>query len=315
MNRVGSGGKGETVWGGWFLVTILGKWAELAEQRKDGDRATRYRQQAERLRNNIEEHAWDGRWYRRAYFDDGTQLGSASNEECKIDSLAQTWAVISGKGDEHRAREAMSWVEHMLVKEHERLILLFTPPFDKGPQQPGYVRGYVPGIRENGGQYTHAATWVVQATALLGDGGRALALYDMLNPILHAATAAEVERYRVEPYVAVADVYGEPPHVGRGGWTWYTGTAGWLYRVALETMLGFRVEGNRLVLNPCVAPSFSTYEIVYRHRTTTYRIRVENPSGVQRGVKSVELDGKKQGANEIGLVDDGGRHEVRVVMG
>jgi cyclic beta-1,2-glucan synthetase len=315
MNRVGAGGKGETVWGAWFLVTILTGFADLAEQHSDGERAARYRQEAERLHKAVEEHAWDGQWYRRAYFDDGSPLGSASCVECKIDSLAQTWAVISGKADEKRAREAMASVERLLIKDRERLILLFTPPFDKGPQHPGYIRGYVPGIRENGGQYTHGATWVVLATALLGEGTRAVQLFDLLNPILYATTPAEVQRYRVEPYVAVADVYSEPPHVGRGGWSWYTGTSGWLYRIGLETILGFQVEGKRLRLNPCVGRSFTSYEIDYRYGKTVYHIRVENPQGVERGVRRVELDGAAQEGGEIGLVDDGKRHEVRVVMG
>ncbi len=315
MNRVGSGGKGETVWGGWFLVTVLDRFAPLAEQRGDVIRAHRYRTEADRLHHAIEEQAWDNCWYRRAYFDDGTPLGSASNAECQIDSIAQSWAVLSGRADVQRARKAMGEVEHLLVKEHDRLILLFTPPFDKGPQQPGYVRGYVPGIRENGGQYTHAATWVVQATALLGHGTRALELFDMLNPILHTATAEDAQRYRVEPYVAVADVYSEPPHTGRGGWTWYTGTAGWLYRVGLETMLGFQVEGDRLVLNPCISQHWRTYEIVYRYRTTVYSIRIENPDGVEQGIKHVELDGAGQESFEILLADDGRRHEVRLLMG
>ena len=214
-----------------------------------------------------------------------------------------------------RAEEAMSWVERQLVRERERLILLFTPPFDKGPQQPGYIRGYVPGIRENGGQYTHAATWVVMATALLGQGNRAMQLFDILNPILHGNTPDDVQRYRVEPYVAMADVYSQPPHVGRGGWTWYTGSSGWLYRVGLESILGFRVEGDRLLLNPCVPQQFAAYEIVYRHRTTVYHIHIENPHGVERGVYSVELDGVIQEQGTVTLVDDGGQHEVRVVLG
>ncbi len=315
MNRVGSGGQGETVWGGWFLLTILDRFTPLVEQRGDRERAQRYREAADRLHTAIEGQAWDGQWYRRAYFDDGTPLGSASNAECHIDSLAQTWAVLSGRCDPQRAGEAMREVERQLVRENERLILLFTPPLDKGPQQPGYVRGYVPGIRENGGQYTHAAAWVVQATALLGKGTRALELFDLLNPILHSTTPAAVQRYRVEPYVAAADVYSEPPHVGRGGWTWYTGSAAWLYRVALESMLGFQVQGNRLTLTPCISRQWHNYEIVYRYRTAVYQIRVENPHGVEQGIKQVELDGVAQQRFEITLADDGQRHEVCFVLG
>jgi cyclic beta-1,2-glucan synthetase len=315
MNRVGVGGKGESVWNGWFLLTILGCFTELAEVRGDTDRATQYRAEADRLSAAIEEHAWDGQWYRRAYFDDGTPLGSAQNDECRIDSLAQTWAVISGRADPARAREAMASVERMLVKQAEKMILLFTPPFDKGRLDPGYVKGYVPGIRENGGQYTHAATWVVQATALLGRGGRALELFDLLNPLAHAATPEDVARYRVEPYVVVADIYSEPPHVGRGGWTWYTGSAGWLYRVGLETLLGFQLRGNRLLIDPCIDRDWREFEITHHHRSATYHIVVKNPDGVEKGVRSVTVDGNPQGADGIELLDDGRRHEVVVALG
>jgi cyclic beta-1,2-glucan synthetase len=315
MNHVGAGGMGETVWGGWFLLTILDRFADLAQRRGDEERAQRFRHEADQLHRAIEEHAWDGRWYRRAYFDDGTPLGSASNTECQIDSLVQTWAVLSGRADGHRAREAMTWVAKLLVKERDGLILLFTPPFDKGPLQPGYIKGYVPGIRENGGQYTHAAAWVVLARALLGEGTRAMSLFDMLNPILHTATPKDVERFRVEPYVAVADVYSAPPHTGRGGWTWYTGSSGWLYRVALEAILGFRVQGDRLVMDPCIPGTFREYEITYRYRQTVYLIRVENPNGVERGVKTVEVDGVEQEPKEVRLVDDGLSHAVKVVLG
>jgi cyclic beta-1,2-glucan synthetase len=315
MNKVGAGGKGETVWGAWFLLTILNQFADLATRRGDEERARRYRQEAGRLHSATEENAWDGHWYRRAYFDDGTPLGSAQNDECQIDSLPQTWAVLSGRANLQRVREAMGWVERRLVKERERLILLFTPPFDKGALQPGYIRGYVPGIRENGGQYTHAATWVVWATALLGEGGRAVELFDLLNPIRHAESPEEVRLYRVEPYVVAADVYGEPPHVGRGGWTWYTGSSSWLYRVGLEALLGFRVEGDRLVLTPCVAPQWRNYEITYRHRTATYHLCFENPAGAQRGVRRLEVDGVAQDGAAVHLIDDGKLHEVHVVLG
>jgi cellobiose phosphorylase len=315
MNRVGAGGKGESVWDGWFLLTILPRFADLAEGRGDTERAERYRDYAERLRAAIEEHAWDGRWYRRAYFDDGTPLGSNQNDECKIDSIAQAWAVISGVADPERARQAMAAVEEMLVRPAEKLILLFTPPFDKGTLHPGYVRGYVPGIRENGGQYTHAAAWVVQATALLGHGTKAVQLFNLLNPVYHAGTPNEVARYRVEPYVLAADVYSQPPHTGRGGWTWYTGSAGWLYRIGLENILGFHLEGNKLRLEPCIPTHWKQYEITYRYRSATYHIVVENPQGVERGVKSISIDGQDRPAGAIELIDDQHVHEVRVLMG
>jgi len=315
MNRVGAGGKGESVWDGWFLVTVLRRFAALAGARGDDKRAARYQTEAHRLHAALEEHAWDGRWYRRAYFDDGSPLGSDQNDECKIDSIAQTWAVIAGVADPRRARQAMASLDEYLVRARDKLILLFTPPFDKGHLQPGYIKGYVPGIRENGGQYTHAATWAVQAAALLGRGSHAVELFNVLNPVRHASSPEEVARYRVEPYVVVADVYSEPPHVGRGGWSWYTGSAAWLYRVGLEAILGFRLQGDRLVLDPCIAASWPRYEITYRHRTATYHIVVENPHGAERGVASVTVDGWQREEAVIQLTDDGQRHEVKVVLG
>jgi cyclic beta-1,2-glucan synthetase len=314
MNRVGSGGKGESVWDAWFLATVLRDFAAVAEQRGDGDRAHRCRDQAQALLRAVEEHAWDGHWYRRAYFDDGTPLGSAQNDECRIDSIAQSWAVIAG-GDADRGWQAMASVEQQLVRDREQLILLFTPPFDQGKLEPGYIKGYVPGIRENGGQYTHAALWVVQATALLGQGDRAARLLGLLNPVRHTDTPEGVARYRVEPYVLAADVYANPAHVGRGGWTWYTGSASWFYRVALETILGLQVRGDRLTLNPCVPRDWRDFDITYRHRSATYAIRVENPQGVERGVRTVAVDGRPVADGVIALADDGQRHEVRVQMG
>jgi len=315
MNRVGAGGKGESVWDAWFQLTILSRFAELAATRGDADRAEWCRVGAERLRQAIEATAWDGHWYRRAYFDDGTPLGSEQNDECQIDSIVQTWAVISGAADPDRVRQAMEAVEQRLVKDPEKLILLFTPPFDKGRLAPGYVKGYLPGIRENGGQYTHAATWVVLATALLGKGTRARELHGLLNPINHADTPEGVARYKVEPYVVAADVYSQPPHVSRGGWTWYTGSASWLYRVALEVMLGFHLRGDKLRIDPVIDARWPSFEITYRRGGATYRILVENPSGVERGVRSLTVDGRELNGDPIDLKDDGGRHEVRVVMG
>jgi cyclic beta-1,2-glucan synthetase len=327
MNRVGAGGQGESVWNGWFQLTILPTFAELAEQRGHSDRAQKYRDVAQRLRAAIEENTWDGEWYRRAYFDDGTPLGSAQNDECRIDSLAQTWAVIASSREPaapssatpaaHTARlvQAMAAVERHLVHRDTGLILLFTPPFDGGKLQPGYIKGYVPGIRENGGQYTHAATWVVEAAALLGQGERAVELFDLLNPIGHAATPESVARYKVEPYVVAADVYGVAPHEGRGGWTWYTGSAGWLYRIAVETILGFKLQGNRLHMDPCIAPKWPRFEMTYRYRSTTYSIVVLNPDGVERGVRSVKVDGAIVEGGEIPLSDDGQAHQVEVLLG
>jgi cyclic beta-1,2-glucan synthetase len=315
MNTVGSKGKGESVWNGWFMVATLREFAGLAERRGDRARAAWCRDRADALHLALEKHAWDGHWYRRAYFDDGTPLGSATNDECKIDSIAQSWAVISRGGDPERAHQAMASVEEHLVRDADGLILLFTPPFDRGRLEPGYIKGYVPGIRENGGQYTHAATWVVLATALLGKGERAAELFNLLNPIRHAASPEGVERYKVEPYVVCADVYGAPPHTGRGGWTWYTGSASWLYRVGLEAILGFRLRGTRLEINPCIPPGWSGYEATYRHRSATYHIVIDNSAGSGRGVRSLSVDGGPTSDRVIELADDGREHMVHIALG
>jgi len=315
MNRVGAEGKGESVWDGWFLLTCLHRFADLAKSRGDQGWADTCHEQAECLRGAIEEHAWDGAWYRRAYFDDGTPLGSAQNDECRIDSIAQSWAVLSGAGDPARARQAMAAVDEQLVRRDGGLILLFTPPFDKGKLHPGYIKGYVPGIRENGGQYTHASTWVVQAAAMLGQGDRAKEYFDLLSPVRHTITPEQVARYHVEPYVVVADIYGEPPHTGRGGWTWYTGSAAWLYRVGVESILGFHRQGDRLRVDPSIPKAWKSFTLTYRHLSATYRINVDNPHGVEHGVVEVMVDGRKQDSKDISLEDDGRTHDVRVVLG
>jgi cellobiose phosphorylase len=311
MNQVGAHGKGESVWNGWFMLATLQDFAAVAANRTDPKRAGWCRERAESLRAALEAHAWDGQWYRRAYFDDGTPLGSAANDECQIDSIAQSWAVISGAADASRARQAMTAVQQRLVRESDRLILLFDPPFDKGKLEPGYIKGYVPGIRENGGQYTHAATWVVLATALLGQGARAVELFGLLNPILHSDSPEKVALYKVEPYVVAADVYGAPPHTGRGGWTWYTGSAGWLYRVGLEAILGFRLRGNRLHIKPCIPPTWQGYELTYRYGSATYHVSVENRG---RDVQELSIDGKPVLNNAIDLVDDGHPHEILLIL-
>ncbi len=315
MNLVGAEGKGESVWVAWFQILVRTRFAGIAENRGDKDLAIRLRAQAVQLHQAIEDYAWDGDWYLRAWFDDGTPLGSHVNDECKIDSLPQSWAVLSGAGDAVRRVTAIDSALSNLVDWENRLVKLFTPPFDQGSLQPGYIKGYVPGIRENGGQYTHAAIWLAQALAGLGRGGEAHRLWQMLSPICHADTPEGVARYMVEPYVVAADVYGMPPHVGRGGWTWYTGSAAWLYRAALETMLGFTLSGNNLTFDPCIPSDWPHFEIEYRHGSTIYRCRVENPSRAEQGVIEVWLDGAMTSDRSVQLVDDGGTHEVRVVMG
>jgi cyclic beta-1,2-glucan synthetase len=315
MNRVGHEGQGESVWVGWFLLTILPPLAELCAARGDDDLALHYRQEVVRLQHAIEEHAWDGAWYRRAYFDDGTPLGSAENDECRIDAIAQAWAVISGAADPARARQAMAAAAEHLIRPDADLILLLTPPFDHTSLDPGYIKGYVPGVRENGGQYTHAAIWIVLAYALLGDGDQAGRLYEMLTPIEHARTPDAVERYKVEPYVVAADVYAVPPHTGRGGWTWYTGSASWLYRVGLEAILGLRWQGTAFSLEPCIPSDWPGYEMTVTFGGTRYQIRVENPHRAQRGVSVLSLDGEVVEDGRVPLHDDGATHLVRAVMG
>ena len=315
MNKVGARGKGESVWNGWFFITVLNAFADLAGQRGDRARVAWCHERAEVLRAALEAHAWDGAWYRRAYFDDGTPLGSAQNDECQIDAIPQAWAVISGAADPARAAQAMASVDARLVHTDSKLIQLFDPPFDRGAMQPGYIKGYVPGIRENGGQYTHAAVWVVLATALQGRGDRALELWNLINPVYHATTPVEVQHYKVEPYVVCADIYGAPPHTGRGGWTWYTGSAGWLYRVAVEAILGIRPSGDTLRFEPCIPCGWPGYEFTYRYGTATYRIRVENSAGACRGVQSILVDGQATEGAVVPLHDDGREHDVRVAMG
>jgi cellobiose phosphorylase len=267
MNKVGAEGKGESVWNGWFFVTVLTAFAELAEQCGKAADAAWCRERAEELRAGVEANAWDGAWYRRAYFDDGTPLGSAQNDECQIDALPQAWAIISGAGDPERARSAMDAVGERLVRMDDKLIQLFDPPFDKGVLEPGYIKGYVPGIRENGGQYTHAATWVALATALQGRGDRAMELWNLINPISHATSSKAVQHYKEEPYVVCADVYGAAPHTGRGGWTWYTGSAAGCSRVAIEAILGFQVRGTLALL--ALHSGAGRVRATYRHRSAT----------------------------------------------
>jgi cellobiose phosphorylase len=315
MNKVGAHGRGESVWNGWFFVSVLNAFAELAERCSQADDAHWCRERAEQLRVALEANAWDGAWYRRAYFDDGTPLGSAQNDECQIDAIPQAWAVISGAANAARTRLAMDAVQQRLVRSGDKLIQLFDPPFDKGALQPGYIKGYVPGIRENGGQYTHAATWVALAMALQGRSDRAMELWNLINPVYHATTAAEVQHYRVEPYVVCADVYGAPPHTGRGGWTWYTGSASWLYRVAIETILGFQLRGRTLRIEPCIPPSWPGFELSYRHQSATYQILVDNSAGTGRGVRSIELDGQPVPNHVLPLSDDRKTHNVHVQLG
>jgi len=316
FNRVGRQGRGESVWLGWFLDANLRRFADIADAAGESELAERWRQGARHLRASIEARAWDGDWYRRAFFDDGTPLGSSVNPECRIDSIAQSWSVIHGGASNGRARRAMDSVVEYLIQPGDGLVLLFDPPFDDWDVDPGYIKGYLPGVRENGGQYTHAAVWCVIAFATLGDGDRAGELFGLLNPINHASTRAGIHRYRVEPYVAAADVYSEAPHVGRGGWTWYTGSAGWMYRAGVEWILGFRLRGSRLVIDPCIPRAWRGFEIDFRYHSSRYQIQVSNPNEVSRGVVGLTLDGTTLPPDAgLDLVNDGSIHQVRVTMG
>ncbi|MBK8817262.1 MAG: phosphorylase [Methylococcaceae bacterium] len=316
MNRVGNQGKGESVWMAWFLINTISEFATVAEAYGDNERVIRWREFATKLKLAAETEAWDGAWYRRAFFDDGTPLGSATNTECRIDSIAQSWGIISGAAETERAKRAMDSVREYLVRQGDDLVLLFTPPFNKTERDPGYIKSYPPGIRENGGQYTHAAIWSVIAYAMLGEGDQAAELLHMLNPINRTASRTGVYAYKAEPYVLAADIYAEPPHTRRGGWTWYTGASGWYYRAGMEWILGLNVRGDRLVFDPCIPKAWRSYNIIYQHENTRYEITVENPNGVSCGIAMIELDGKiESGGNSIKLEDDGQTHNVRVVLG
>ncbi len=323
-NNVGAEGRGESLFVGWFLHAVLAAFIPLCETRGDASRAVRYRAEGERLGNMLEQ-GWDGEWYRRAYFDDGTPLGSSQNDEGMIDSVAQTWAVLSGAAPRRRAERAMGAVRAHLVRRSSEVILLLTPPFDHTALEPGYIKGYIPGLRENGGQYTHAAAWVVLALTRLGSGDEAAELFHMLNPINHARSQSQVERYKTEPYAVAGDVYDHPAHRGRGGWTWYTGAAGWLYRVAIEGILGLERRGQTFTMKPCIPSSWPRFSIEWRFGKTPYTIVVENPERQCCGVKSIELDGQAIDPPQdtgptaesvpIPLVDDGQAHSVRIVLG
>jgi cyclic beta-1,2-glucan synthetase len=317
MNRVGAAGRGESVWLGWFLYATLLRFAPIAEKRGAADKASAWRQHAKAVQQAIEREAWDGGWYRRGYYDDGSPLGSASDDECKIDSIAQSWAVISTAAEPGRAREGMAAVDAQLVDRDAAILKLFTPPFDRSAQDPGYIKAYPPGLRENGGQYTHAATWSVLAFALLGDGDKAFELFSFLNPIHHSRNAAAIDVYKVEPYVVCADVYSTPPHVGRGGWTWYTGSAGWLYRSGVEGILGFNLRGNVLKIDPCIPRAWPGFEMTYVYKTSRYRIAVSNPNAVSSGIAYASVDAANVPGPDcaIILIDDGREHRVEITLG
>ncbi|MDR3460465.1 MAG: glucoamylase family protein [Verrucomicrobiae bacterium] len=312
MNLVGKDGRGESVWLAFFLYDVLTQFARLARARNDPAFADRCLAQARQLQKNIELHAWDGQWYRRAYFDNGEPLGSETNPECQIDSLPQSWSVISGAGEPERSRQAMNAVDQRLVRRKTGLIQLFDPPFDKSMLNPGYIKGYIPGVRENGGQYTHGAIWTTMAFALMGENERAWELFTLLNPIHHGGTPTQIATYKVEPYVVAADVYAVAPHTGRGGWTWYTGSAGWMYRLLMETLLGVNLEGDRLRLTPRLPKSWTTCKIHYRYRLTIYHITITPLAADAAEADQLTLDGENLDVKTIPLVDDRREHFVEL---
>jgi cellobiose phosphorylase len=314
MNRVGEGGRGESVWLGFFLHHVLTGFLPLARARGDADMVELCEREAAALTLHLDANAWDGAWYTRAWFDDGQPVGSSGNAECRIDSLPQTWAVLTGAGDPDRARTAMGEVERQLVDPALGIVRLFTPPFVRSDPSPGYIQGYVAGVRENGGQYTHAAVWTAMAFAALGDAPRAWAIARMLNPIHHAETPEARDRYRVEPYVMAADVYGVAPHAGMGGWTWHTGSAGWMWRLLVESLLGLTVVVDRLTLTPCVPPEWPGYTLSYQFRSTAYTVRARRAApGEPVGV--VTLDGTVLATAWLPLVDDGLEHAAEITYG
>ena len=314
MNRVGSEGRGESVWLAFFLYDVLTQFARLARAHHDPVFADRCIAEAQKLQQNIEQHAWDGAWYRRAYFDNGEPLGSHKNPECQIDSLPQSWSVISGAGDPARSLQAMQSVEQRLVRRDARLIQLFDPPFDKSSLNPGYIKGYIPGVRENGGQYTHGAIWTAMAFALMGESEHAWELFTLLNPVHHGGTPQQIATYKVEPYVVAADVYAVAPHTGRGGWTWYTGSAGWMYRLLVETLLGVNLEGDQLRITPRMPKDWTTYKIHYRYRQTVYHITITRLPADAPDTPPLVLDGQVLSGETIPLRDDRQEHAVDMVV-
>jgi cyclic beta-1,2-glucan synthetase len=315
MNRVGIKGRGESVWLAWFLYENHKRFAYLCEILGKHALKLEHLERAKEIKDVINQTAWDNDWYLRAYYDDGTPLGSHRNEECQIDSLPQSWSILTQDELDDRQKQAIQSVEKHLVREEGQLIRLFTPPFDKTPNDPGYIKGYPPGIRENGGQYTHAAIWVVWALTKLGMGNAAFKQFKMLNPILHSLDIDSANRYMVEPYVVAADIYSTPPFTGHGGWTWYTGSSGWLYRLGTEAILGFQLEGDHFTINPCIPDSWDGYKLSFQQNGSHYDIQVENPDHVESGVRKILLNGEELNEKAIPIQKNSGNHTVRIIMG
>ncbi|MBA4385815.1 MAG: glycosyl transferase family 36, partial [Anaerolinea sp.] len=308
-------GQGESVWLAWFISDVLNRFGLLSEKIGDLENAQKYRARAKKYVKAIEYSAWDGDWYRRAYYDGGETIGSKWDDECKIDAIAQSWSVLSDGGNHNRSHRAMHAVYERLIRPQDRLSMLFTPPFDKTPLDPGYIKGYIPGIRENGGQYTHAATWTAWAFAKMGDGNRAFELFELLNPIYQADSFEKASVYRVEPYVICADIYSKEPFIRRGGWTWYTGSSAWMYRLGMEAILGFHKVGNTLVIDPVIPPDWDGFEIRYQSGEAVYFIQINNPAHVTQNITQIEMDGKLLTGLSIPLAIDNREYKVIITMG
>jgi cellobiose phosphorylase len=310
MNLVGLGGKGESIWLAFFLYDTLQRFAVVARDFGDAAFSDECLAHGTQLQQEIAKHGWDGDWYRRAYFDDGTVLGSIANTECQIDSITQSWAVLSGAGETARNRSAMDAVDRRLIHRDDQLIQLLSPPFDSLTLNPGYIKGYLPGVRENGGQYTHAAIWTAMAFAAMGDTPRAWECFDLINPIHHGSDAALIATYQIEPYVMAADVYAVKPHAGRGGWTWYTGSASWMYRLMTESLLGLQLRAGTLHFAPILPASWSGFSMQYRYGSTLYAIAVGRASGDTAA--ATLLDGVRQAGAGVPLQDDRVEHHIAV---
>ena len=313
FSTVGNKGKGESIWVGFFLYTILEQFIPICIERNDEILAQKYEEIKQNLKKSLNTNGWDGRWYKRAYMDDGNILGSMQNDECRIDSIAQSWSVISNAGDNDKKYIAMESLENHLVDRENGIIKLLDPPFEKGKLEPGYIKSYLPGVRENGGQYTHAAVWVIIAESLLGFGNKALELYRMINPIEHTRTKEACNKYKVEPYVIPADIYGAGNLIGRGGWTWYTGSSSWYYEAGIKYILGLIIEEGYMKFNPCIPKDWKNYKIQYKWKESVYNIEVKNLTGKEKEVNKIILDGNIV-ENKIKL--DGSRkiYNIEVIM-
>ena len=311
LNTVGNKGKGESIWLGFFMYYILDNWTSICEEKLEKDNLEKYQEIKTNLKKALNTRGWDGRWYKRAYMDNGASLGSMENDECRIDSIAQSWSVISNAGDNDKKYISIESLENHLVDKENGIIKLLDPPFEKGKLEPGYIKAYLPGVRENGGQYTHASCWAIMAEAMLGFGDNATLLYKMINPIEHTRTREAVQKYKVEPYAIPADIYGAGNLAGRGGWTWYTGSSSWYYKVGIEYILGIRIEEGRMTIKPCIPKEWKEYQIDYLYGNSVYHIIVENPNGKNTGVSKIVLNGKEV-ENEIKLDKSGGIYNIEI---